>query len=156
MFDWNPISINDLKRMCADGCSARAIADELGTTKNSVIGKAARMGLHFPGPEPKPKPSGKRSHHRQPPPPRAPMPAPWVRQPRTRFPEPSRTKHGQPELHASPCLITELTEDACHWPMWGHQERDIRAKLYCGGMAVEGSRYCPHHAWLNARGGSPC
>jgi GcrA cell cycle regulator len=148
MHDWNETEIGDLRRLCAEGCSARVIADWLGITRNAVIGKVARMGLHLPGPEPKPKSKGKRSHHRKPPPPQA-IPAP-----RARFPEPSRTKHGQPELHASPCLITDLTENACHWPMWNHQERDIRAKLYCGGMAVEGSKYCPHHAWLNARGAS--
>jgi GcrA cell cycle regulator len=161
MHDWNESEVGDLRRMCAEGLSARVIATELGITRNAVIGKVARMGLHLPGPEPKPKPKGKRSHHRQPKPKPLGSPhpwrakpalAPWVPQPRVRFPEPSRTKHGQPELRSAPRLITELTEDVCHWPMWSHQERDIRAKLYCGGMAIEGSKYCPHHAWLNSRG----
>jgi GcrA cell cycle regulator len=160
MHDWNEKEIGDLRRMCAEGCSARIIADALGITRNSVIGKLTRLGLHCTVPErpapkrrrkpaqPKPKPLGSHPWRAKP------ALAPWVPQPRARFPEPSCTKHGQPELRSSPCLITELTEDACHWPMWRNDERDIRAKLYCGGMAVEGSSYCPHHAWLNARGAS--
>jgi GcrA cell cycle regulator len=147
MHDWNEKEIGDLRRMCAEGCTARVIADWLGTTRNSVIGKLTRLGLHCTVPE-RPPPKRKRK-------PAQPKPShPWVPRPRVRFREPSHAKHGQPELHSAPCLITELTEDACHWPMWRNDERDIRAKLYCGGMAVEGSSYCPHHAWLNARGAS--
>jgi GcrA cell cycle regulator len=166
---WDQSAISDLRRMCAEGCSARVIADWLGVSRNSVIGKLTRLGLHCTSPErppskrkrkPQPKPKPVSSHPWRAPvlaPVRAPVSAPWVPQPRDKFPKPSPgAKHAQPELRSAPCLISELTEDACHWPMWGQHERNPKSKFYCGGMAVAGGKYCPHHAWINARGGSPC
>lgn len=45
MTEWNEDRVTSLKAMWADGKSARLIAAELGVTRNSIIGKARRLGL---------------------------------------------------------------------------------------------------------------
>lgn len=46
-FDWNDRTINRLKQCLADGMSASEIGNELGVTRNAVIGKVTRLGLAF-------------------------------------------------------------------------------------------------------------
>lgn len=46
---WSQTEINRLIEMVLDGASAREIADDIGTTRNAVIGKARRNGIEWPG-----------------------------------------------------------------------------------------------------------
>jgi hypothetical protein len=43
VFPWSPAELGILRSMRADGCSATVIADELGRSRNSVIGKMFRL-----------------------------------------------------------------------------------------------------------------
>lgn len=47
MFKWTDVAINTLRTGIAGGQSAGAISATLGITRNSVIGKARRIGLNF-------------------------------------------------------------------------------------------------------------
>ena len=40
------------------------------------------------------------------------------------------------------CSILELDQTRCHWPLG---EVNAIATEFCGGAAVPGHRYCPHH-----------
>jgi GcrA cell cycle regulator len=40
------------------------------------------------------------------------------------------------------CSILELDQTRCHWPLG---EVNAIATEFCGGAAVPGRRYCPHH-----------
>jgi GcrA cell cycle regulator len=53
--EWSKERVEILKRMWAEGASARLIAEALGgdATRNSVIGKAYRLGLSKPSKPPK-------------------------------------------------------------------------------------------------------
>jgi hypothetical protein len=55
--EWTKKNIDKLKMMWAAGCTASTIAEALGTTKNSVIGKKTRLGFVRAGqPQPQPPP----------------------------------------------------------------------------------------------------
>jgi GcrA cell cycle regulator len=45
-------------------------------------------------------------------------------------------------LNTQPCLITELNDSRCHWPLGPIDEV---ATLFCGGAAADGWPYCAHH-----------
>ncbi len=42
---WTEARVADLRRLWAEGFSASRIANQLGTTKNAIIGKVDRLGL---------------------------------------------------------------------------------------------------------------
>jgi|TARA_R110001583_G_scaffold182361_1_gene340152 hypothetical protein len=44
-FEWTQENIDKLEIMWAAGCTAMTIAEALGTTKNSIIGKKTRLGF---------------------------------------------------------------------------------------------------------------
>lgn len=46
-FDWTDARVERLKRMIADGLSARQAAAEFGISRNAAIGKALRIGCPF-------------------------------------------------------------------------------------------------------------
>jgi GcrA cell cycle regulator len=41
-----------------------------------------------------------------------------------------------------PCSLLELDDSRCHWPLG---DAEAVATMFCGGDAVPGRRYCPHH-----------
>lgn len=45
MTPWTPLRIEVLRRMWHENYTTQQIADELGTTKNAIIGKLGRLGL---------------------------------------------------------------------------------------------------------------
>ena len=51
-------------------------------------------------------------------------------------------------LDMRPCALLELDRTRCHWPLG---ERDERAALFCGGVAVRGGCYCMHHSRMAQR-----
>jgi hypothetical protein len=57
---WNAERVAHLVTACDEGNSAAEIAEELGTTKNAVIGRLDRMGRLEPAPRP---PSAARARH---------------------------------------------------------------------------------------------
>jgi hypothetical protein len=50
------------------------------------------------------------------------------------------------KLVMRPCSLLKLDDTRCHWPL-----EDPGRMLFCGGVAVRGCPYCPHHLRM-ARG----
>lgn len=46
-FNWTPENIETLKQLAADGLSCSLIGEQLGLTKNAVVGKLHRLGIKY-------------------------------------------------------------------------------------------------------------
>lgn len=135
-FPWKKEHVERMQAAYAGGESWTIVAEEFGITRNSVIGKAHRLGL-FKGAEPPP-------HYKRkakPPPPPKPKPPPKIvyippplKPPVIMLTKPDKSR---------PCVITELREAQCRWPLWTHP--DQAPKHYCGRMRTLGP-YCATHA----------
>jgi len=130
---WTAARIAQLKSCFAAGLSCSQIADEIGVSRNAVIGKLNRLHL---------------GRHK-----RAPA------RPRPR--KPTLRLVGQHEilsaLRAAPapvgeevlapdecrCSLVELSEGKCRWPISDPGRWDFG---FCGGKAVDGLPYCAAHA----------
>jgi len=130
---WTAERIAQLKSCFAAGLSCSQIADEIGVSRNAVIGKLNRLQL------------GRRKR--------------VAAQPRAR--KPSLRLVTQHEilsaLRAAPppvaeevlvpdecrCSLVELSEGKCRWPISDPGRRDFG---FCGGKAVDGLPYCAAHA----------
>ncbi len=118
---WTTNSVERLKKLWADGDTARQIAIELGITRNSVIGKVHRLGL--PG-----RPKQRRSIR--------------IARPAIRGkPEPELIENLIPT--GQRCSTLELSEGKCRWPIGDPSAPDF---FFCGGKTIEGLPYCGYHA----------
>ncbi len=160
---WTDVRIGALKQLAADGLSATAIGNELGVTRNAVIGKLARLGVPLAGawtvpmaprikPPPMPKviranPPHPEPHHR-----------PATRRTVIR-PERAGIYGGEvetvdiPEARELPpdsspfaCTIVDLTDEICRWPIG--DPSNIATFRYCGDEAIGGKVYCHRHHWV--------
>ena len=135
---WNAEQMTRLEHLYRDGFSFREIAADIGVTRNAVIGKVHRMQLPTRDVILQTKPVVVR-----PPKPRR------VRQ-RTFF------KVSTPEPEPDPavdykCIITELTDTTCRYPLWTTESLPFAVKFYCGAPGAElsvGQPYCRKHARL--------
>lgn len=135
---WPDAEVELLRKLFADGLSAGQIAAQIpGRSRNGVIGKLGRIGLHLsrkvPGrprsPNPKRKRNGK--NYRD---------APWKPQIVEQF-APTEPVDLPPEIVANPVTLMELAVDTCRWPVHG----DGEPALFCGAVTAEGKPYCPKH-----------
>lgn len=141
-FEWNEDRVIALTHMWANPkMSASMIAGELGTSRNSVIGKIHRLGLSG-----RPKnPFGSVTM------PRRPKTDRITRRIRARQ---ERKQAGldqglkfEPEPEAEEPIgprvsITQLTEATCRWPYGDPRSEDF---CYCGHPTKPESVYCEHH-----------
>ena len=147
-FNWTEDNTQELRRLCAEGSSAGAIAKEFNTTRNAIIGKASRLGLKL-NPNAVP-PRARHETNRAGPVSRKgirllPKREPWKPPPRPPKPKPRVDL----PLECSPCTVADLTDDTCHWPLWaGHEP--FHEKRYCGAMTIAGQVYCLAH-WRVAK-----
>ena len=115
---WTEERISLLKKLWEEGASANRIAEQIGTSRNAVIGKVHRLGL------------SKRE-------------SPIKRNPQS--PSYSRKRKSQ-ELPPSPSkgiTILDLTERMCRWPKGDPGDPDFQ---FCGGKVIPGAPYCATHA----------
>lgn len=139
-----------LRKLHADGLSASKIGDELGCTRNAVIGRLHREGIRGPreikvrrtaGPKPRNAHGGKRVAWR---PKETHKLAPAMMPDRPAEPTP-----------ATACTILDLTNETCRFPIG---ELMAPAALFCGapgGDLAAGNPYCGFHsrlAYAPARG----
>ena len=154
---WNdhPEYIEMLKALVADhfsgGTITRKINEKHGTTftRNAIIGKATRLGLHLARPKngtARPKGSdgglGRRLNRiRQ---------AVSAEQPVVKR-APLSPKPAAPTLDYL-CRFEDLNNYTCRFPMWGHaSDAPLAEKFFCGtptADVAEGRSYCSHHARL--------
>lgn len=142
-FDWTDQRIEQLKACLANGMSASEIGKEFGVTRNTIIGKARRLGLEFSR---KPYRRGT-AVHRPPVVRRAPLKpalrhAPAVPPP-TPEPEPIPIDDMAIPPEQRRTLLT-LRKRECRWPV-GDPLLDPQNFFFCGASRKDGSSYCPHH-----------
>ena len=133
---WTAERIAQLKSCFAAGLSCSQIADEIGVSRNAVIGKLNRLQL---------------VRHK-----RVAAARPRQRKPSLRL----VTQHEiLSALRAAPapvpvpeevlvpdecrCSLAELSDEKCRWPISDPGRRDFG---FCGGKAVSGLPYCAAHA----------
>lgn len=147
---WTDERVEFLKKLWSDGLSASQIAGELGgITRNAVIGKVHRLGLSGRAQ------SASAGAPRQR---KARSPAQMLRIARNATRGNTALAHAyEIEAEAEPEVIDniipltqrrtilELTESTCRWPVGDPGSGDF---FFCGGNAVCGLPYCPHHARL--------
>lgn len=144
-FTWDAEAVERLKALQQSGLSASQIGAELGTSRNSVIGKLKRLGLPVIGrprlaniKQPGPRRNGGaivaalKSMNRKPP------------------QLPALTQKQKEYILGKPLTIMELKYDTCRWiitdlPKWSEH-------LYCGNKTVKGLSYCPCHARIACSG----
>jgi GcrA cell cycle regulator len=133
----------DRARELAATKSARDIAADLGCTRNSVISKLSRIGVPLtknPPNPPKPNPPKRDIRPRLAPPPTMPRQA--------------RAKAAGAFLPVGGCLIADLTEIACRWPLWRH-DGPVLDRRYCGRQSAGGLPYCRDHCRQAYRSAGP-
>jgi GcrA cell cycle regulator len=149
---WTDERVELLKKLWSDGLSASQIAAQMGgVTRNAVIGKVHRLGL-----------SGRAKTSAAPAQPRPRKPARPASHPNLRSAahrsaalaahlrsEPEPREEPQVELDEDVVIpmservtIMELRDSMCRWPMGDPTTPEFR---FCGGKAVAGLPYCPHH-----------
>lgn len=134
---WTDERVAKLKRLWPTGLSASKIAAEFGDiSRNSVIGKASRLGLGarrlsfaYRVPDPK-KPRRPRDH--------------TIRQrmrPAAKTPMPTWTTDFDIPLHQRRALL-DLEPHHCRFPVGEPGAADF---FFCGGDIAPGFLYCPAH-----------
>jgi GcrA cell cycle regulator len=139
---WNDAAVAKLKEMDAEGCSGAQIAQELGTTRNAVIGKINRMGLRLK--------RGKRQTRKH----KAEDGWP-TEKPRARKRRPMvKTEGGLDRMAAwlppepdqpadmKRCTLLQLTDKTCRWPIGDPREPGF---CFCGNRIADETIYCNHH-----------
>lgn len=152
---WTDEAIEQLKDLHAKGMPFTLIGLQMNRSRNSVIGKALRLGLpqRIASPRPKPPINAKRSTR-----PHSTFAFPNARPPRVEpvdgrtvvkklrppQPKPEAATDLPPEpLPATRVSIFELTDRTCRWPIGDTQSPGF---CYCGGPPIKDSSYCGHHA----------
>ena len=143
---WTPERVELLKSCFAAGRTCREIADDIGVSRNSVIGKLSRLCLTREGDARRPA----RKHAA-----RADRPKTTARLRHqmllTLDAEPQPAADEEPIHNGHCCSLFELSEQRCRWPIGTPHAEDF---CFCGNTPVEGLPYCPGHTRLAYRPGS--
>jgi len=130
---WTAERLAQLKSCFAAGLSCSQIADEIGVSRNAVIGKLNRLQLV--------------RRKRAPAPPRRRKPALRLVTQHEILSALRAAPAPVPEEVLVPdecrCSLVELSEGKCRWPISDPGRRDFG---FCGGKAVSGLPYCAAHA----------
>jgi len=130
---WTEQQTAELVRLRALGWSSRQIGEEIGKSRNAVIGKANRLGLAAPT----------RSTITR----KVRAAAGLERLPKTRkrglTPDELEQELAGAKLRNKQLKLSELRADSCRWPMWPHDGTGDR--VFCGQRARLGQPYCPEH-----------
>lgn len=134
---WTTERVAQLKSGVNAGLSCAQIANEIGVSRNAVIGKINRLGL---------------SRGRNPTAPR-PRDGVLIRRPKvlTQRPVLKALFASAPiadVVSSEPCSLLNLTPRKCRWPISG---ADF---TFCGNTTVDGMSYCAGHARIAYRGSS--
>ncbi|MPZ40902.1 MAG: GcrA-like regulator [Rhizobiales bacterium] len=149
---WTTERVQQLRSYVTAGFTCSQIADEIGVTRNAVIGKIHRLGLS-PGGRPGRKPAALAQQMRTAPArPRA-RPTLLSRLLRAAAVEeptvaPLTTIEVQPAENAQRCSLIELAGGRCRWPLSDPGKIDFG---FCGDEAIPGISYCAGHARIAYR-----
>ena len=132
---WNQQKVEDLKKLWNEGVATSRIGEQLGFTKNAVIGKAFRLGLE------RRQNSRKKTAHSQ--------PVSSV----TMYRESSAPSHSQitpkrevtrrrEKFSFKKSIVGTGSFKSCQWPIGDPLEEGFH---YCGGQNIPTKPYCIEH-----------
>lgn len=148
---WTVERLELLKNRFEAGLTCRQIANDIGVSRNAVIGKLSRLNLT------------REKHDDLPRMPRqARTGAPKDRRPKSvprlqyqllqsLYREPSTAADDVPVPSDHCCSLLELSEERCRWPISTPGAADF---CFCGNTPLGGLPYCPGHSRLAYRPGS--
>ncbi len=144
---WTDERVELLKRRFEAGLSCRQIADDIGVSRNAVIGKLSRLNLTREKARDarRPAPKAAAKGHR-------PGTVPRLRcQMRLAlYAEPQPAADDEPIHNGHCCSLLELSDARCRWPISTPGAEDF---CFCGNTPVEGLPYCAGHTRLAYRPG---
>jgi GcrA cell cycle regulator len=136
---WTAERIELLKSRFEAGLTCREIADDIGVSRNAVIGKITRLNLSRAGGV------ERLSERTQPPKARPPGSSPRSQRQilKALRPKPEEALPEAPLCGEHRCSLMELSEEKCRWPISTLGTADF---WYCGNKPVKGFPYCAGHA----------
>ena len=140
---WTNDRIEALKIHFQAGLSCREIANEIGVSRNAVIGKISRLNLV------RDKGRGVRAKIKDSAAAPRPRGAPRLRQILLKaYPTHSTTPVEEPIHNGHTCTLFELSKQTCRWPISTPGAVDF---CFCGNRPIEGLPYCAGHSRLAYR-----
>jgi len=145
---WTVERIELLRSRFAAGLTCREMADEIGVSRNAVIGKLSRLHLtRDKGPEPAHPPRKDAAKGRR----RGSVPRMQYQMLKAVYADPQSADCDAPISSEHACSLLELSEERCRWPISTPGAADF---CFCGNTPVDGLPYCPGHTRLAYRPGS--
>ena len=141
---WTTERVELLKIHFAAGLSCREIANEIGVSRNAVIGKLSRLDLTREKTFKPRRDDAARSRPKS-------VPRLQYRILRKLFSEAPAAESDQTIDSEQHCSLLELSEERCRWPISSPGEEDF---CFCGNQPMEGVPYCAGHARLAYQPGS--
>ena len=145
---WTDERLERLKSGFAAGLTCRQIADDIGVSRNAVIGKLNRLNLTREKSEEVPRVSRKepaKGRHR------SSVPRLQYQLLQKLYAEPQLAADDAPIPNDRACSLLELSEQSCRWPINTPGEKDF---CFCGNPPLKGLPYCIGHTRLAYRPGS--
>jgi GcrA cell cycle regulator len=135
---WTAERVELLKIHFAAGLSCREIADDIGVSRNAVIGKLSRLNLTRERAGDARRPARTDAANR--PRPRS--------APRLQYRPLQAAASDEPIHNAHRCCLLDLSEDRCRWPISTPGAADF---CFCGNPPIKGLPYCAGHTRLAYR-----
>jgi GcrA cell cycle regulator len=151
---WSAERIEELKRCFHAGLSCSQIANEIGVTRNAVIGKLTRLGLTRPRDLSRRQLAQRRAARLAHPKlprvarPRRPRLDIFAQHEMLMVAFPTQATADVPIYNGRGVTLLELGQGKCRWPISEPGAADF---CYCGNMPVEGLPYCLGHARIAYR-----
>ena len=148
---WTEQRLERLKAHFQAGLTCRQIADDIGVSRNAVIGKLSRLNLTRGNNDDASRPAAKAAkaaaRERR----LGKRTKPAIQLLRVIYPEPLPAIDDAP-IHADQCCsLLELSAQKCRWPINTPGAADF---CFCGNQPLEGLPYCAGHTRLAYRPGS--
>lgn len=147
-FPWTEEQVEKLRKLTDDGLSCSQIAAQLGTSRNSVIGKQHRVGIRSKRPSTqsvaRAKPRKSKLYPER-------IFKPYTKS--TRKPPMDFDNYQSPTMEVVPLKLSllELKADQCRYPYGEPSNKDF---FFCGLPAIEGRSYCLcHYQLTHTKGG---
>jgi len=141
---WTIERVELLKSHFEAGLSCREIANEIGVSRNAVIGKLSRLNLTSEKKPERRRDGAKKSRPRS-------VPRLQYRMLRKLFTEAPPAENDQTIHSEQHCSLLELSEERCRWPISNPGEKDF---CFCGNRPLDGLPYCAGHSRLAYQAGS--
>jgi GcrA cell cycle regulator len=145
---WTSERVELLKSRFEAGLSCREIADDIGVSRNAVIGKLSRLNLKRENSGDARRPARKRAAKGSSP---RSVPRLQYQMLRALYAEPQPAVNEEPIHNEHCCSLLELSEERCRWPISTPGAVDF---CFCGNTPVDGLPYCAGHTRLAYRPGS--